>query len=302
MNKDEEGKVGYGRPPRSGQFKKGRSGNPRGRPRKPKPRPIRFSDIPSGGFREAEAYRPLKILENGQPVNLTAIQAVDRAAYSLAIKGNRLQQKWLLERTEREEKEAFALKVARYSRLETHKRKGEQILAECERKGVAYPAEFLPHPDDIVLDPATGEVSVNGPSTPEDVICCEHTVALRDYLLLRSAHAGKTGEGRWFGAGERSVCSYHLIATLFDKSLPRRYRWRAGIEQSLLVEYEHLPRRQREKRIVAEQTHLIETMPRPLALPPKIQQSFAAEIRQIFGADWLSLPGKGSAGAKPAKT
>jgi hypothetical protein len=34
-DKPEDYKVGYGKPPKSGQFKKGTSGNPSGRPKKP---------------------------------------------------------------------------------------------------------------------------------------------------------------------------------------------------------------------------------------------------------------------------
>jgi hypothetical protein len=36
----DEYQVGYGKPPRHTRFKKGRSGNPSGRPRKPEPAPI----------------------------------------------------------------------------------------------------------------------------------------------------------------------------------------------------------------------------------------------------------------------
>ena len=32
-NDNDDYEVGYGRPPKSGQFKKGQSGNPKGRPR-----------------------------------------------------------------------------------------------------------------------------------------------------------------------------------------------------------------------------------------------------------------------------
>ena len=46
--------VGYGKPPKQTRFAKGQSGNPRGRPRKPKPEPLRLSDAPSDGFLEQE--------------------------------------------------------------------------------------------------------------------------------------------------------------------------------------------------------------------------------------------------------
>mgnify|MGYP003648395211 CR=1 FL=1 len=294
--------VGYGKPPRDTRFKKGTSGNPKGRPRKPKPRPIRFSDAPSDGFFEEEAYRTITLRENGQPIKLPTTQAVMRSLAMEAIKGKRLSQKLYLERVEHAEEKHFRNKIERYVELKAHKRRGEQILAECERKGIAYPDDQLPHPEDIVLGPDAGEVSVTGPSTPEDVVYCEHTAAFRDHLLLRSTHARKMREGPRFGEGDRSICSFHFIAVLFDKWLPRRYRWRDGAEMSLLVEYGSLPRRQREKRIVTDYAYLLETMPKPLAVAPEARQRFAADIRQIFGKDWLSLPGKGDAGGKPAKT
>src|SRR5437773_3368778 len=40
-----EYQVGYGKPPRHARFKKGQSGNPRGRPRKPEPDPIDIAAV-----------------------------------------------------------------------------------------------------------------------------------------------------------------------------------------------------------------------------------------------------------------
>lgn len=50
MTKDENGKgdenaVGYGNPPKHAQFKKGRSGNPAGRPKKRKPESVDVSEV-----------------------------------------------------------------------------------------------------------------------------------------------------------------------------------------------------------------------------------------------------------------
>ncbi len=107
--------VGYGKPPVSTRFVKGQSGNPRGRPRKSKPQPPRLSDAPSDGYLEEEAYRPVALRENGQGIELPTTQAVVRALAMGAIKGNRLSQKYFLERVARQE-ELLSLPRTRFER------------------------------------------------------------------------------------------------------------------------------------------------------------------------------------------
>ena len=79
--KSAPGDVGYGKPPRHTQFRKGRSGNPRGRP----PRD------PAQGLKTLmlqEAYRWTTVKENGRMVPATAMQAVLRSHIELAANGN----------------------------------------------------------------------------------------------------------------------------------------------------------------------------------------------------------------------
>ena len=78
--------IGYGKPPKHTRFKKGQSGNPKGRP---KGRSKELEDI----FDLADAFieectKPIYITENGERVEIQMIQAVFKQALAKAIKGN----------------------------------------------------------------------------------------------------------------------------------------------------------------------------------------------------------------------
>lgn len=78
---DDEERVGYGRPPKQHRFRKGKSGNPRGRPCKPKS-PLLISDADI--FRRLDAEE----IEMGGKV-MTRREAELRRLFQLAVKGDR---------------------------------------------------------------------------------------------------------------------------------------------------------------------------------------------------------------------
>jgi hypothetical protein len=186
--------VGYRKPPLANRFAKGKSGNPRGRPRGAKKSPPALNEERLKDIIVAEAYRTIRLTANGRPVTISIAEAVVRSIALAAAKGHQRSQRLftdMLSSTERANK-------AHYDEwLETaieYKLDWERELDRRARLGIVAPAP-LPHPDDIIIDMKTGRVKVVGPFTKEekrtwdklrarktecDEIIAEHEQTLRD--------------------------------------------------------------------------------------------------------------------------
>lgn len=84
-------RVGYSKPPLHSQFRKGQSGNPRGRPKGS------FSKGRANVLALREAYRPVTVKEGDRILTLPAIQAVMRSQVALAAKGNSAAQRTVIQ-------------------------------------------------------------------------------------------------------------------------------------------------------------------------------------------------------------
>lgn len=71
--------VGYGKPPKSGQFTKGKTGNPKGRPKGSKNLKTVLA---------AELKASITITENGITRNITKREAIVKSIVNRAIKGD----------------------------------------------------------------------------------------------------------------------------------------------------------------------------------------------------------------------
>jgi hypothetical protein len=99
--------VGYGKPPRHTQFRKGRSGNPGGRPRRGPVERLKALTL-------EEAYRGVVIKENDIAMPVPAIKAILRSQIELAMSGNVRAQRDILKAVqayERADAEAAAVEA-----------------------------------------------------------------------------------------------------------------------------------------------------------------------------------------------
>jgi Family of unknown function (DUF5681) len=79
--------VGYGRPPKHSQFRKGQSGNPKGRPKTPKePRAITKRQIRADVLSSME--RPVTVTIDGRPTQVPIYRAIIDQLLIKAVKGD----------------------------------------------------------------------------------------------------------------------------------------------------------------------------------------------------------------------
>lgn len=178
--------VGYGKPPEDTRFRKGQSGNPRGRPKGAKNKLPALNEERMKTIILEEAYRTITVRDGTRNITVPIAQAVLRSLAVNAVKGQHRSQRLFAELLAGVETANKVLHDTWFSTALDYKIAWDGELQRRERLGIVGAPEPLPHPDHIRFDLNRGTVSIRGPKTKDEKVKYDQAYGeLRRLVILR---------------------------------------------------------------------------------------------------------------------